>query len=212
MAKPLANIRKDYQKNILDERHALKDPFAQFGLWIEDAVQRGIEDATAMALATVSEKGFPSVRMVLLKGFDARGFVFFTNYQSRKARHLDSNNNAALTFYWKEAERQLRIEGCCEKVSAQESEEYFNSRPTDSRISAIISPQSKKIPGRPFLEKLKNDFLESGAKPKRPENWGGYRLKPLYFEFWQGRPNRLHDRIVYCPTEGGEWKMRRLAP
>jgi len=212
MANRFANIRKDYSKNTIDERKVEKNPFDQFLLWLNDAIEAGIEEPNAMALATVSEKGFPSARMVLLKHADRNGFVFFTNYNSRKGRHLETNPNAALLFHWEDMERQVRIEGRVEKTEVGESDAYFNLRPTDSRINAIISPQSKKIPDRDTLEQLRADYIASGAAIVRPENWGGYRLKPVYFEFWQGRPNRLHDRISYCGSPEEGWKIRRLAP
>ena len=167
-----------------------------------------------MTLATVSTKGFPTARIVLLKAFDERGFVFFTNYESRKGRHLKKNPNVALVFFWKELERQVRIEGIVEKVSKKESDAYFASRPRESQISACISEQSAVIPDRNFLEMMLQMFLKKKADKdiERPENWGGYRVIPRRLEFWQGREDRLHDRIKYCNKNGNPWRIERMAP
>jgi pyridoxamine 5'-phosphate oxidase len=212
MSQSFANIRKDYLKNTLDEKQILKDPLLQFQKWMEDAIKSGVEEPTAMVLSTVSEKGYPSSRFVLLKDAGTDGFVFFTNYESRKGKHLRHNPNASLLFYWKELERQVRIEGSVEKLKREKSEAYFNIRPEESRINAIISPQSERIPGREYLEQLRNDFIASEKKIQCPENWGGYILKPKYYEFWQGREGRLHDRISFCSGPGTNWKINRLAP
>jgi pyridoxamine 5'-phosphate oxidase len=212
MVNSFANIRKDYLKNTLDEKQINKDPLLQFHQWLSEAINSGVEEPTAMVLSTVSEKGFPSSRMVLLKDADEKGFVFFTNYNSRKGKHLKQNPNASLLFFWKEPERQVRIEGSVIKVEASESDAYFNSRPEESQINAIISPQSEKISGRDFLEHSVNDFIKSKKEIKRPEHWGGYILKPKYYEFWQGRQGRLHDRIIFCQGQNDEWKISRLAP
>ncbi len=210
----IAKIRKDYKKNQLLETNIDADPYKQFGLWMNEAIAAGVEEPTAMTLATVSTKGFPSARIVLLKGFDEKGFVFYTNYDSRKGKHLKKNKNVALVFFWKEMERQVRIEGEVEKVSKKESDEYFASRPCESQISACISEQSTTIPDRNFLEMMMQMFLKKqGDKEiKRPEHWGGYRVIPRRIEFWQGRENRLHDRIKYCSKINKAWRINRMAP
>ena len=212
MVNSFANIRKDYLKNTLDEKQIDKDPVKQFHEWMEEAINSGLEEPTAMVLSTVSDKGFPSSRLVLLKDSTSEGFLFFTNFNSRKGKHLQHNPNAALLFFWKELERQVRIEGSVQKLEESESDAYFYSRPEESQINAIISPQSEKISDRSALEQLRNDFISSKAEIKRPEHWGGYILKPKYFEFWQGRQGRLHDRIIYCPGQNENWKISRLAP
>ena len=207
----LQKIRKEYLKSVLDENFVHPDPFIQFEVWFDEAIRVVREDANAMALASVNDHGEPSARMVLLKSFDERGFVFFTNYDSRKGSDLSGNPRAALLFYWKEMERQVRICGRVKKTSRLESDDYFRSRPMESRISAFISPQSKIIPDRDFLETKSNDLRKSGKAIKRPVHWGGYRLVPDAFEFWQGRENRLHDRIAYSKKRSG-WELSRLAP
>jgi pyridoxamine 5'-phosphate oxidase len=207
----LQKIRKEYLKSVLDENFVHPDPFIQFEVWFDEAIRVVREDANAMALASVNDHGEPSARMVLLKSFDERGFVFFTNYDSRKGSDLSGNPRAALLFYWKEMERQVRICGRVKKTSRLESDDYFRSRPMESRISAFISPQSKIIPDRDFLETKSNDLRKSGKAIKRPVHWGGYRLVPDVFEFWQGRENRLHDRIAYSKKRSG-WELSRLAP
>jgi pyridoxamine 5'-phosphate oxidase len=212
MAKGLQNIGRNYigSKEIIAMP---ADPCKLFEQWLAEAIQTEGDDASAMCLSTVSPKGTPSARFVLLKEFDARGLVFFTNYDSRKGKHLQSRPDAALTFYWKNAGRQVRVEGTVEKVSPGESDAYFHSRPYESRINAVISSQSQEIPGREFLENLHARLTKEldGDAPQRPDYWGGYRLLPVYFEFWQGMPNRLHDRIVCCKFDA-QWKMKRLAP
>jgi pyridoxamine 5'-phosphate oxidase len=197
----------------LDEKLVEANPFRQFESWFLQAERAEIMEHNAMFLATAGKSGRPSGRVVLLKGFDERGFVFFTNYESRKGEELAENPFAALTFHWKELERQVRIEGKVSKVSAAESDAYFLSRPAESRISALSSPQSKVIPGRSFLEERWNEFdsLTSFSKRQRPAFWGGFRLKPDVIEFWQGRPHRLHDRIRYTKTRKA-WITERLAP
>jgi pyridoxamine 5'-phosphate oxidase len=212
MSNRFANIRKDYLKNTLDEKQIHNDPLVQFHNWMSDAINMCVSDPTAMVISTVSEKGFPSSRMVLLKDADTNGFVFFTNYNSRKGKHLLKNPNASLLFFWKELERQVRIEGNIIKTEASESNAYFYSRPLESQISAIISPQSEKIADRNFLEQAMKDFVNSKKEIKRPESWGGYILKPKYYEFWQGRENRLHDRIIFCLDQNNKWNISRLAP
>ena len=196
----------------LHEKDLDGDPFAQFGNWFAEALRSGVALPNAMTLATAARKGRPSARTVLLKDFDARGFVFYTHYRSRKGRELEENPRAMLLFCWKELERQIGIEGRVARVSAAESDEYFASRPLGSRLSAIISPQSEVVASREALEAK----LEQAAKrwrdaPPRPGAWGGYRLAPERFEFWQGRKDRLHDRLCYRKTARG-WKIERLAP
>ncbi|MFZ4401221.1 MAG: pyridoxamine 5'-phosphate oxidase [Bacteroidales bacterium] len=210
----LAKIRKDYKKFQLIESNIDSNPYKQFGKWMEEAITAQVEDPTAMCLATISTKGFPTARIVLLKGFDEKGFSFFTNYESRKGNHIKNNPNVAIVFFWKELERQVRIEGEVVKVSKKESDEYFAIRPFESQVSACISEQSATIPDRNYLEMLHQLFIKKqGEKPiQRPENWGGYRVIPRRIEFWQGRENRLHDRIKYCSKDAKNWKIKRIAP
>jgi pyridoxamine 5'-phosphate oxidase len=208
----LSRIRNEYLQGELDIENMLPDPVQQFGIWMDQAILAEIQEPTAMTLATVGKEGQPSARMVLLKRFDENGFVFFTNYNSRKGQEISKNHRAALVIYWKELERQVRIEGIVLKSSGQESDEYFLSRPPESQVNAIISPQSTVIPGREFLDGLRNEYLKTYAgEHKRPSNWGGFQVIPEMIEFWQGRANRLHDRIRYT-RKGGEWIVERLAP
>jgi pyridoxamine 5'-phosphate oxidase len=208
----LSNYRKDYNSSELDISSVDPDPIGQFGLWMDDVIAAGIEEPTAMTLATSDADGKPSARMVLLKGYGEEGFVFFTNYNSSKGKQLSANPHAALVFYWKEMERQVRIEGKVVKVGPGESDEYFASRPVESRAGAIVSPQSAVISDRQGLEDKMMHLLSLDEKDLvRPENWGGYRLVPEMIEFWQGRPGRLHDRIRYTKS-GNDWKIERLAP
>jgi pyridoxamine 5'-phosphate oxidase len=209
----VADERQEYFVEMPDEGSVMKDPFRQFSRWIQDALDCGIEEPGAMFLATSGKKGFPSGRMVLLKEFDEKGFVFYTNYDSRKGREISENPNVAVTFHWKELERQVRITGRAAKTSPLESDTYFSSRPKDSQISAVISPQSSVIPGRRFLElkRIELSSLSQGMKISRPAGWGGYRIVPSSFEFWQGREFRLHDRIWYKKSKG-RWLIQRLAP
>jgi len=210
----ISSIRKDYQQHSLTESEALSNPFEQFTLWWDDAERAALEERNAMTLATASADGVPSARIVLLKGYDERGFVFFTNYSSFKGQELLANPRACLIFFWKELERQVRITGIVEKTSNQESDEYFNSRPLGSRIGAWASTQSEIIPGRDWLEdneKRWQEKFKDGDVP-RPEHWGGYRVRPVAIEFWQGRPNRLHDRLNYNLDQNGNWKIERLSP
>jgi pyridoxamine 5'-phosphate oxidase len=206
--------RKDYQRFNLREEDVDPDPIRQFAAWFEEASLSEVPEVNAMALATATSDGRPSVRLVLLRGFDERGFTFFTNYESRKARELDENPRAALVMFWHELERQVRIEGRVERASDEESDRYFHGRPEGSRIGAWASPQSRVIPGREALEALYREVMArypEGAIP-RPTNWGGYRVIPESIEFWQGRPNRLHDRLHYARRPEGGWLIERLAP
>lgn len=212
IATTLAQLRKEYALKTLDEGDVDRDPVKQFGRWMLEAIDAQVPEPSAMTLATVDARGRPTARVVLLKGVDARGFVFFTNYESRKGRELEFQPQAALSFFWKELERQVRIEGIVEKVSELESAAYFETRPLGSRIGAWASPQSRSIPDRGWLEKRWAELTEQyGEKPPRPPHWGGYRLVPDYLELWQGRQSRLHDRIAYA-REGSAWKVSRLAP
>jgi pyridoxamine 5'-phosphate oxidase len=211
-APDLAQLRNDYALKTLDEGHVDRDPMKQFGVWMVEAIHAQVPEPTAMTLATADAKGRPSARIVLLKGMDPRGFVFYTNYDSRKGRDLAANPQAALTFMWKELERQVRIEGKVEKVTAEESQAYYATRPLGSRIGAWASPQSEVIENRAWLEKRWEALSkEYGENPSLPPHWGGYRVMPEYLEFWQGRRSRLHDRIVYARDASG-WKLSRLAP
>lgn len=211
----LAGLRKDYTLRALDLEGTAPDPFAQFGQWMAEALQAAVPEPTAMHLGTVSPDGRPAGRIVLLKGLDADGFTFFTNYDSRKGRDLAGSPFVSLTFFWPELERQVRVEGTAGKVSGEASEEYFRSRPRASRIGALASPQSQVIPDRRVLEEkvetLNAQYAE-GADIERPAHWGGYVVTPDAVEFWQGRPSRLHDRILYTRTAAGEWQKNRLAP
>jgi pyridoxamine 5'-phosphate oxidase len=206
-------IRQDYKMNSLLEAHVDKNPFEQFTTWFNEAIASKIEEVNAMTLATVSKEGQPSARIVLLKGMSENGFEFFTNYESNKAENMLQNNKVALVFFWKELERQIRIEGTVEKLSAEKSDAYFNSRPLESRIGAWSSPQSRVIENRSFLENIVEAKKQHFEKfdITRPSFWGGYIVKPTTIEFWQGRSNRLHDRIQYY-TENNMWCTRRLAP
>lgn len=209
----LADIRRDYGELSLSEQSALEDPLAQFALWFEDVLKNEINDPTAMVLSTVDDRGYPDSRVVLLKGVDSGDFVFYTNYQSAKAMQLVHQPYAALNFYWPQMARQVRIRGRVQRVSEAESDTYFASRPVKSQMSAIISPQSQEVKDRAVLEKALNDLIKQhGQEPVlRPTNWGGYRVMPEEIEFWQGRDNRLHDRIHYY-RQDGKWLHRRLAP
>ncbi len=208
----LFGIRREYRLHALDESVAT-DPFQLFGVWLEEAINGKVNEPTAMTLATASPEGFPSARIVLLKSFSPNGFLFFTNYQSRKGRELEANPKASLLFFWPELERQIRVEGIVSRTSIAVSDQYFMSRPFESRISAAVSPQSEPVPNRSALEEL---WLQKASKTSekelvRPQYWGGYSLVPQQIEFWQGRPNRFHDRILFC-KDNQEWKISRLAP
>jgi pyridoxamine 5'-phosphate oxidase len=208
----IADLRKEYKQAALDETEADPSPFRQFERWFSEAQQAGVDEPNAMTLATVNAQGRPSARIVLLKDFDDRGATFFTNYQSHKGNDLAANPVAALVFFWPPLERQVRLEGAVEKVSADESDAYYRIRPLGSRIGAWASPQSRVVASRDVLEANVARFkAEYGAAPVRPPHWGGYRLKPDLFEFWQGRESRLHDRIEYRWV-GDRWTRARLAP
>lgn len=214
MPSSIADIRKDYQLQSLQENEVEAHPMRQFDKWWQDAIRSEIDEVNAMTLATASADGVPSARIMLLKGYDEQGFVFFTNYQSFKGKQLLENPRACLVFFWKELERQVRITGLIEKVSAEESDEYFNSRPEGSRIGAWVSPQSQVIKDRGFLDERQKELVKKfSVEPvTRPPHWGGFRVKPITIEFWQGRSSRLHDRIQYTLREDGQWTIERLAP
>ena len=210
---PLADLRKSYEQGALEEHESASEPLKQFESWLPDALTRGIPEPNAMTVATVGADGRPSTRPVLIKGCDTRGIVWYSNYHSRKGRELEANPFAALQFHWVEMERVVRIEGKMEKVSAEESDHYFASRPLTHRIGAWASPQSETIAGRGQIVARAAEFgLKFGLSPPRPEHWGGYRLVPDYWEFWQGRSSRLHDRIAYRLQDDGSWLRHRLAP
>lgn len=212
--KSIADIRINYSKQNLLEADAAKDPIAQFAKWWKEAVESEILEVNAMTLATASTDGIPSARIVLLKDFSEKGFVFFTNYESFKGHQLADNPKACLVFFWKELERQVRITGLVQQVSASESNTYFHARPEGSQIGALTSPQSHVIENRQWLDDLyeKNMALFAGKKIERPDYWGGYIVRPVVIEFWQGRPSRLHDRLQYSLQDNNEWKIERLAP
>ena len=208
----VADLRKSYEKAELNEEASHADPLKQFDQWLQEALRAEIPEPNAMTLATVSKDNRPSTRPVLIKGYDERGIVWYTNYESRKGLELLGNPWAALQFHWVELERVVRIEGKVEKVSEKESDEYFRSRPLDHRIGAWASPQSQVIATRAIIEKVAAKYSQEYPQdPPRPKNWGGYRLKPELWEFWQGRKSRLHDRLRYR-MEGRNWKRERLAP
>jgi pyridoxamine 5'-phosphate oxidase len=211
----LAAIRKNYSLKKLTEDSVQADPFSQFQTWMEEALLANVAEATAMILSTASAEGFPSARVVLLKGVQNGGFVFFTNFQSRKGQELAANPHAALNFFWPELERQIRVEGAVGKVAEEVSNAYFATRPSGSQIGAWASPQSVEVDSRETIEKAMRLYAEKyqeEGKIDRPAHWGGYALYPTRLEFWQGRPDRLHDRILYKKDEEGSWSVVRLAP
>lgn len=210
--KNIADLRKSYERAELDEAASNPDPLKQFELWLQQALDAELPEPNAMTLATVGDGGRPSTRVVLIKGFDARGIVWYTNYHSRKGRELAANAFAALQFHWVELERVVRIEGRVDKAGADESDAYYRSRPLDSRLGAWASPQSEVIASRTVLVTAAAKFgAQYLLNPPRPPHWGGYRLQPDAWEFWQGRPSRLHDRLRYRP-QAGAWVRERLAP
>jgi len=210
----IADIRKEYQLTILSEDQVDSNPIKQFDVWWQEAVKAEIPEVNAMTLATASSDGIPSARIVLLKGYGDNGFIFYTNYSSFKGKQIQENPRGCLVFFWKELERQVRITGLVVKVSGKESDEYFNSRPEGSRIGAWVSPQSEVIEGRKWLQENEETLISRFRNTPivRPSHWGGYLVKPINIEFWQGRTNRLHDRIFYTLENDGTWKIERLAP
>lgn len=215
MSKRISEIRKEYSKRALSEKDIHDDPIQQFDQWWQEAVAAEIDEVNAMTLATASADGLPSARVVLLKDYSVNGFIFFTNYNSFKGKQLAENPKACLVFFWKELERQVRITGFVVKADSGESDEYFLSRPVDSQVGASISPQSQVIESRDWLEEQVHQYKKDKRKIsslKRPEHWGGYLVRPVIIEFWQGRPGRLHDRIEYTLTDTGRWNIKRLAP
>jgi len=212
MSIPIADLRKSYERDELDESASAADPLQQFRTWLDQALKAELPEPNAMTLATVGADGRPSTRVVLIKGCDERGIVWYTNYDSRKGRELAAQPFAALQFHWVELERVVRIEGRVEKAGADESDAYYASRPLDSRLGAWASPQSQVIPGRAVLvAAAAKAAVTHGLNPPRPPHWGGYRLVPDRWEFWQGRKSRLHDRLRYR-FDGGAWVRERLAP
>jgi pyridoxamine 5'-phosphate oxidase len=208
----LRNMRLSYERDQLIESNISKDPFFQFKLWFDLVIKSEIVEPNAMTIATATKNGIPSARVVLLKEYDETGFTFFTNYGSRKGKELAENPRASLLFWWREFERQVRIEGRIEKISKEESQNYFNIRPLKSRYGALASNQSEVVKDREFLENKFADLEKKfGDNPPMPENWGGYKLIPSKFEFWQGRRDRLHDRICYEKVENN-WTISRLSP
>ncbi len=210
----VSDLRKEYTKAVLLESEAAADPITQFREWFDDAVSRNLPEPNAMTLATASADGRPSARIVLLKGFDEGGFAFYTNYESRKGDELTANPFASLVFFYPTIERQIRVEGRAERVSAEDSDAYFQSRPVGSRLGAWASHQSSEVADREILERRLRDLERqyADATIPRPPHWGGFRVIPERVEFWQGRPNRLHDRLVYCKQLAGGWTLQRLEP
>ncbi|HJV75610.1 MAG TPA: pyridoxamine 5'-phosphate oxidase [Noviherbaspirillum sp.] len=209
----IADLRTEYSRASLSEADVDPNPIEQFSKWFNEAISAQVPEANAMSVATVGANGRPSSRIVLIKEFDQRGFTFFTNYSSRKGQEIIENQHAALLFFWIELERQVRIEGRVERISATENDSYFHSRPLMSRLGAIASAQSQPVANRETLEeKFAQVEKQYGDNPERPAHWGGYRVVPDYLEFWQGRPSRLHDRITYTLQADGSWQRQRLQP
>jgi pyridoxamine 5'-phosphate oxidase len=210
----IQNLRQDYSASTLSENSTKGDPIKQFEQWFNEAVEAKLHEPNAMTLSTATINGKPSARIVLLKGFNSHGFIFYTNYLSRKGKEMAKNPHAALTFFWGGLERQVRIEGTIEKVSKEDSEKYFHSRPKGSQVGAVVSPQSQEIESRDVLEQKWNQLEAEYADKEvpKPSYWGGYILNPQLVEFWQGRPSRMHDRILYKKTDKKTWKKVRLAP
>ncbi len=214
MTTTIADLRQEYSSQVLLEENVAPDPISQFQIWWQQVIESEITEPNAMTLATASADGVPSARIVLLKGFDKEGFVFYTNYKSYKAMQIAENPKACLVFHWKELERQVRIIGLVKPVAQAESDAYFQSRPEGSRIGAGASPQSKVIESRAWMDRRYQELVQqmTGTHIERPPHWGGYAVKPVVMEFWQGRPSRLHDRIQYTLQDDGRWKIERLAP
>ncbi len=211
--KIIHTLRYDFKKNSLDESTAKKNPYDEFELWMNEAIKKKLHEPNAMVLSTATKKGIPSSRVVLLRGIDKKGFVFYTNYTSKKGKDIAENPNAALLFYWAQIEKQVRVTGVISKISEKKSTDYFNSRPRSGQLGAWVSRQSTVIANRNILaaKYLELEQKLTGQKIERPEYWGGYVLKPASFEFWQGRESRLHDRLLYSKIKSG-WMMERLSP
>lgn len=214
MNKPISDLRQDYTKSELTESNILPNPIDQFLNWFEAARHSGVLEPNAMTLSTIDENGHPKSRIVLLKEVENGTFVFYTNYESAKGNHIKNNPVVSITFWWDKMERQVNISGSIEKVDREQAEKYFHSRPVGSQIGAWVSHQSSIVPNREFLENKLADLTKEfeGKIVPLPDYWGGYRISPTSIEFWQGRPNRLHDRIRYTKMKGGEWKIERLSP
>ncbi|MDD3080088.1 MAG: pyridoxamine 5'-phosphate oxidase [Paludibacter sp.] len=209
----LRDIRKQYERSALNELEAEENPFDQFQIWLDTALNSDEQEPTAMILSTVDRQMQPHARVVLLKDFSPVGFVFYTNYEGNKAKEMEDNNRIQLLFFWQSLERQVRVTGRVEKLSATVSDDYFASRPVDSQLGAWASEQSTVIPSAEYLDERFEFFQKKfGESVSRPPHWGGYLVHPITFEFWQGRPNRLHDRLYYSKNEAGEWNIERLAP
>jgi pyridoxamine 5'-phosphate oxidase len=210
----IAHIRTDYKQKTLLETDVAPNPMEQFHIWFQQATNSELLEVNAMQLATCSNEGVPSVRTVLLKGFTQKGFIFYTNYNSQKGIELAENPRASILFFWKELERQIRITGLVQKISEADSIAYFKSRPLSSQVGAIVSPQSQVIPNRVWLENKEEEIMATATQENtvKPNHWGGYIVQPVTIEFWQGRPSRLHDRILYTLQDTGNWTIERLAP